>query len=187
MFQGNRVVNQSWEEATFLDMGSAPALLDAARACDFHGLTSDNEIEQADAIQAYVQADMRGNVWVCLPPEARPKWWPKYERPVVKLKKALYGHPDSGTFWEDHCTEKVRSVGFQPLPDEWKSCFWHPQWKAFFVVYVDDFKLSGPKGDPRENLEGPRGRWPKDRAGHAARSLPGDVSTHSSHNGVLHR
>ena len=33
VFQGNRVVNQSWADATFLDMGSAPALLDAARAC----------------------------------------------------------------------------------------------------------------------------------------------------------
>ena len=26
----------------------------------------------------------------------------------------------------------------------WRSCFWHPRLKLFLVVYVDDFKLSGP-------------------------------------------
>ena len=32
----------------------------------------------ADAEQAYIQADMKGDpTWVCLPPEARPAWWRK--------------------------------------------------------------------------------------------------------------
>ena len=125
---------------------SAPALLDAARACDFYGLTPGNSIEQADAVQAYVQADMKGRTYVCLPPEAWPESWKGMTRPVVRLKKALYGHPDSGSFWEEHCDEQVRSVGFEPLPPEWQSCYYHPVWKACFVIYVDDFKLGGPTG-----------------------------------------
>eukprot|EP00972_Heterocapsa_arctica_P091382 13483478-Heterocapsa_arctica.AAC.1 len=35
-------------------------------------------------------------------------------RPVVQLKKALYGHPDSGTFWEKHCDKHVCDVGLPP-------------------------------------------------------------------------
>ena len=65
-------------------------------------------------------------------------------RPVVQLKKALYGHPDSGTFWENHCDTHVRKVGFRPVSEEWPSCYFHDQLKLYLVIYVDDFKISGP-------------------------------------------
>ncbi len=35
-------------------------------------------------------------------------------------------------------------MGFERIP-EWHSTFWHPEHKLFVVVYVDDFKLSGPQ------------------------------------------
>ena len=35
-----------------------------------------------------------------------------------------------------------------PVGPEWPSCYYHPKLKLFLVIYVDDFKLSGPK----ENL-----------------------------------
>ncbi len=63
---------------------------------------------------------------------------------VFKLVLALYGHPDSGGNWEQHCEGHLRSVGFQPLP-EWPSCYWNADAKAFLVVYVDDFKLAARK------------------------------------------
>ena len=66
-------------------------------------------------------------------------------RPVVRLRLALYGHPDSGTYWERHCDTHLRSVGFQPVSEVWNSCYFHKQLKLYLVVYVDDFKLSGPK------------------------------------------
>jgi hypothetical protein len=57
----------------------------------------------------------------------------------------LYGHPDAGGFWEEHCEERLNrpEVGFVPIKN-WRSCFWHPQLKLFLVVYVDDFKMAGP-------------------------------------------
>ena len=120
------MVNQSWEDATFMDMGSAPATLDAARACDFLGCAPGNDGQQADAIQAYVQADMKGRTWICLPPEARPDDWEgKYDWPVVPMHKALYGHPDSGTIWEEHCDGIVQKTGFVPIGPEWPSCYVH--------------------------------------------------------------
>ena len=63
---------------------------------------------------------------------------------MVQLKKALYGHPDSGTFWEQHCDDHARAVGFAPVGPEWPSCYFHAELQLFLVVYVDDFKLSGP-------------------------------------------
>ena len=63
--------------------------------------------------------------------------------PVCPLKLALYGHPDFGTDWEQHSHDHVVSQGFIPV-DNWPSCYWHPEHKLFLVIYVDDFKLSGP-------------------------------------------
>jgi len=129
VFQGDRVVNQNYEVALFQDLGSSPATLEAARACDAFGCAPGNATQVADAPAAYVQADLKGTpCWVHLPEDA----WPDdpvlrakfagLRKPVVPLRKALYGHPDSGTFWEQHCDNHVRSVGFEPLGSEWPSC-----------------------------------------------------------------
>ena len=108
-------------------MGSSLATLQAAKAVDFFGCVPGHAIEIADAEQAYIQAEMKGDpTWICLPPEARPEWWkkkfPNLRRPVRRLKKALYGHPDAGTYWEQKCDAHVRSVGFVPIGPEWPSC-----------------------------------------------------------------
>jgi hypothetical protein len=62
--------------------------------------------------------------------------------PVCPLLLALYGHPDSGGYWEKHCNTHLGSVGFVPVP-EWRSCFFHPKLGLYLTVYVDDFKMSG--------------------------------------------
>ena len=63
------------------------------------------------------------------------------------LKKALYGHPDSGTFWDNHSQEALIKAGVVPVAD-WPSCYTHPRLGLLLVCYADDFKLAGPK----ENL-----------------------------------
>ena len=127
VFQGDRAVDQNWEVAIFQEVGSSPATMEASRACDCHGCIDGNDIEQADVEQAYVQALLEGpETWVQIPRE----WWPdswynadgtdRYHKPVVQLLRALYGHPDAGTFWERHCNSHCMSVGFVPIPD-WPS------------------------------------------------------------------
>lgn len=81
-------------------------------------------LEQADAEQAYIQADLEGEeTWVHLPPGAykgteyesmfvNPDGSLIYERPCVRLQTALYGHPDAGSCWERRCDSRVGSVGF---------------------------------------------------------------------------
>ena len=135
----------------FQDLGSSPATLEASRACDAFGCAPSNATQKSDAPAAYIQADLKGTpCWVHLPPEA----WPddpvlrakfeKCRKPVVQLKKALYGHPDAGTFWEEHCDTHLRSVGYEPIGPEWPSCYFHYKLNLFLIIYVDDFKMSGP-------------------------------------------
>ena len=61
VFQGNRVVNQSWETAVFQDLGNSPATMDASRAADCYGCFPGHKTEIADAVQAYTQARLKGN------------------------------------------------------------------------------------------------------------------------------
>ena len=60
VFQGTRVIDQNIDEAQFQDLGSAPATVEASRLCILKGLLPGNKIEQADAMQAYIQAELGG-------------------------------------------------------------------------------------------------------------------------------
>ncbi len=105
---------------------------------------------QADAVSAYTQAKLYGDgrvtkidTWVELPREQWPSAWVgTRKRPVVPLRLALYGHPLSGYFWEQHCSKSLLEVGFEPL-EGWECIYVHKELKLFLSVYVDDFKLAG--------------------------------------------
>ena len=73
--------------------------MEASKAADAYGMIRGHIIEQADAVQAYIQAKLQGpaTTWVMLPHDQWPaSWRNKYRTPVVPLLLALYGHPDSG-------------------------------------------------------------------------------------------
>ena len=149
VFRGNDVRDQNFDVALFQDMGSAASTMDASRSCDLYGCMEDFTTEQADAEQAYIQAKFPPGVaptWVCLPEdEWLPEWKAKgMRKPVVLLEKALYGHPHAGAHWDNHADELLRKQGFNPIGDNWPSCYFHPEHKTMMVRYVDDFKISGP-------------------------------------------
>ena len=101
----------------FQDLGSSPSTMEAGKAADIVGCMKGNNVQQADAEQAYVQADLNSPVptWITLPKNQQPKHWEKFDKPVVRLRKALYGHPDSGTYWEQHCDAHLRSEASRRL------------------------------------------------------------------------
>ena len=109
-------------------------------------------MEQSDAEQAYLQADFFEaggdagiETWVKIPKEFWPKHWHgKYRDPVVPLLKALYGHPDAGGLWERKCTRAVKRAGFEEV-DNWPSLFYNKSRNVLLFIYVDDFKMAGPK------------------------------------------
>jgi hypothetical protein len=65
-------------------------------------------------------------------------------RGAVILKKAFYGRPDSGIFWEKHCDRSLRVGGFEPIAN-WPSCYFRKRLELFLAVHVGDFKLAGPE------------------------------------------
>ena len=62
----------------------------------------------------------------------------------MRLGKALYGHPAAGGAWEGHCDVKLKEIGFLPVPN-WSSVYYQKEWDLLLMVYVDDFKMSGPQ------------------------------------------
>merc|ERR1712115_59382 len=102
---------------------------------DAYGLMPGHIVQQSDAEQAYTQAWFRGeDTWVRLPKDQWPQEWKDkgYKDPVCPLVLALYGHPDSGGFWEKHCDAHLRTIGFEPI-DDWLSCYWHADTGSLLV------------------------------------------------------
>ena len=108
--------------------------MEATKICNAKGCAPGNVSQQLDIKQAFVQAQLEGNdTWVIIPTEA---WymvagegvWQKtaktFEskpgrawRPVVKMNKALYGHPDAGALCERYCHKVLLESGFKPIPN----------------------------------------------------------------------
>ena len=99
VFSGDRVKDQNWDHAMFQELSSCPATMQAAKAADTYGLMPNHVVMQADAEQAYTQAKLGGTpTWIRLPADRWPQSWRDRDLkdPVVPLRLALYGHPDSG-------------------------------------------------------------------------------------------
>ena len=128
-------------------MSSTPATLEAGRCADIYGCFPDHSIEGRDVEQAYISADLGGTrTYVQLPQEL---WTPEMHNmrcPVVRLKKALYGHKNSGAYWNEHCQQQLAKADFSPFPGgNWPSVYWNQTTRQLLVVYVDDLILSGPR------------------------------------------
>lgn len=62
---------------------------------------------------------------------------------------ALYDHPGLGSAWERHCTDKLRSIGFEPSHTCESRCT-HRNIRLNLSVYVDDFNVTGLDVDLRK-------------------------------------
>ena len=97
VFQGNNVWDEEGNWAIFQELGSCLATMEAERCADAYVLMPGHSVQQADAEQAYTQAEIDGTpTWVRLPHEQWPTSWAGVSDSVCPLKLALYGHPDSG-------------------------------------------------------------------------------------------
>ena len=151
MFDGREGVtrDESGDIAMFQNRGSSPATLESSKIVDAYGLIDGHDEEVSDAPQAYTQSWLCGSeTWVVLPKEYWPPHFHDIEDPVVPLDYSLYGHPDAGTFWEDKSHSKILSEGFERTG--WDSLFWNKELRCLLMVYVDDFRLSGPKANLAE-------------------------------------
>ena len=103
-------------------MASTPTTLEPSCYSDLLACFPGNSVEGRDIQQAYLQAEMEGTpTYVVLPEEL---WTPEmYEMkrkggsPVFPLRKALYGHKNSGAYWQAFCDKQCKEAGFLPISD----------------------------------------------------------------------
>ena len=153
---GHEVRDEYFNYAEFQELSSNPPSMQAARALDCLGCTPDYTVKTGDARGAYTQSYLKGHVktWVSLPSNRWPASWKGMKNPVCPLVLALYGHPDAGGYWEQHCDERICSLGFEKIAWEWPGVYWHPVKQALLVIYVDDFKLAAKHKDQDELWKG---------------------------------
>ena len=137
VFQGNNVMDENSDTALVSELRSSPAATEAGKAVDAYGSQPGHTAEQNDGVQAYIQALTEGiETWVEIPRDR----WPRHSigkcvRPVVLLRIALYGHPDSGGLWERHSEAMLIAVGFiMPDLEGWPSVFFHPELKLLLSM-----------------------------------------------------
>ena len=88
--------------------------------------------EQGDIVTAYLNTEMKDEVYVRLP-----KVCNENPRKVRRLLKALYGHPKTGQLWNDQFVQFMLSLHFSQCSRD--PCFFYNlQQNIFVVLYVDD-------------------------------------------------
>ena len=139
-------------EILYTEVGGPPAAIQATRALMGLAAAKGMSITMGDAESAYLQVPLNKNdptqTYVRLPKG----WWPaswfddkgdsRYRDPVVLLRKAVYGHVESGARWEQYLAKQLLALGWiplEPMPGFWA----HRRLHAFLAVYVDDLVLMG--------------------------------------------
>ena len=100
-------------------LGAAVPAMEDSRAIDAHGLKPGYNVWVSDADSAYLQAWLGSpvEVWAEIPEEYwLPEWKGKYYNPVCRLMLALYGHEDSGGYWEEKSFGDIVKCGWEKVP-----------------------------------------------------------------------
>jgi hypothetical protein len=139
----------------FTEVAQTPASLTSARAALAAGALKGHRGTVRDATTAYLQASLKTHnldgtaaptQWVRLPKSWWPKAWfkedgtPVFYDPVVRLKKALYGHPESEAIWDRHLGDRLKKEGWLPVQNQ-PGCWYHAATESTLVVYVDDLLM----------------------------------------------
>ena len=93
----------------------------------------DLELEQMDAVNAFVHCDLDEVVYMQMPPG--------FEKPgkILRLRKALYGLRRSPLIWQRDLTGTLQRLGFEKVPQE--PCIMTTG-SVFVFFFVDDIILA---------------------------------------------
>ena len=140
---------QTFEDTTSLS--GKPVDMTGARISMIHALSQeDGDVQQADAVSAYCQAELLGNPkWLVIPKSLR-HLFPACEgmsQPVCRLNKALYGLVRSGFDWMEFSSSKLLEAGWKRCWEGEQAIFekYFGKHRVLLVVYVDDFIAAGNK------------------------------------------
>ena len=98
VFRGDNVKDQNGDWAIFQEIYASPTAIHSVNSNIAYGCIAGNKTTMADADQAYLQAELKSkcDTWVLVPRELWPKEWHNkgYVKPMCRLRKSLYGHPE---------------------------------------------------------------------------------------------
>ena len=128
--------------AAFPEAGSGASYGAASKLLDTVARLPGNDGQQSDAPAAYTQSEMYEDdiegdeveTYVQLPewqwtPAMREAHARTGRRPVCRLLRSLYGHPNAGLFWERKYRSILRKAGFREMLG-WE-CMWrHDSYKV---------------------------------------------------------
>ena len=134
--------------AIYQEMSSRPTTTVAVNVSIGYGCLQGFKVTVADAIKAYVQRDLKSihPTYIEIPKHLCPKEWLAMHKPVCRLVKALYGHPEAGAHWERHLEKIVCEMGGARVPSH-PSLFFFKGTRMLLTIYVDDLLLAGPEGE----------------------------------------
>ena len=150
-YRGDAARTAKGEVALYQTLSASPASIVAANAIIAFGLLQGHTISTADAVKAYLQSWLQSHAatWVRLPKEVWPAEWfgadgrPKYRRPVIRLWRSLYGHPEAGSHWERHLEKELLAMSATMISEFPSTYIFDNYGGLALIVYVDDFVLAG--------------------------------------------
>ena len=77
-----------------------------------------------------------------------------YQRPMVPLELALFGHPEAGNIWQNHSFAQMKKLEWAEAP-AFPSVFKHSETKAMMNCYVDDFNMQAKDEDSAKHWADP--------------------------------
>ena len=151
-YRGDSAKTAEGKLALYQTLAASPASIVAANSVISFGLFEGHKLSSADAVKAYLQSELKSlaATYIRLPRELWPESWftpsgyPRFKRPIIRLRKSLYGHPEAGAHWQQFLEEQLCLLGAVKV-EEFASTFTIPTFGGLaLVVYVDDLILSGP-------------------------------------------
>ena len=100
----------------------------------------DLEVEQMDAVTAFLNRDADDDIYVEIPPGFREPGIDSTYSFVCKLKKAFYGLKQAPRLWQKHLRTCQADVDFDPLASD-NSLYLNKQSGIIIVTYVHDFLI----------------------------------------------
>ena len=118
---------------------------------------NDWEIKQIDFIGAFLNGDLKKDIYIEIPPELIKlatkdqkftKLTAKYgynsaEGQIIHLKKALYRLKQSPRVWQTKLQDLLKDLGYQPLASD-SAVYINPKERLFIITFVNDCIIIGP-------------------------------------------
>ena len=118
-YRGDSAKTAEGKLALYQTLAASPASIVAANSVISFGLFEGHKLSSADAVKAYLQSELKSlaATYIRLPRELWPESWftpsgyPRFKRPIIRLRKSLYGHPEAGAHWQQFLEEQLCLLG----------------------------------------------------------------------------